>query len=83
MEFSVSVLTLKVPLRAKNELLQNSKELQIQDKQAIAKNRHVQQRRGTLFYKDEEVGKGCFKSKSDGTPLQYSCLENPMDGGAW
>ena len=20
---------------------------------------------------------------SDGTPLQYSCLENPMDGGAW
>ena len=21
--------------------------------------------------------------KGDGTPLQYSCLENPMDGGAW
>ena len=21
--------------------------------------------------------------KSNGTPLQYSCLENPMDGGAW
>ena len=20
---------------------------------------------------------------SDGTLLQYSCLENPMDGGAW
>ena len=20
---------------------------------------------------------------SSGTPLQYSCLENPMDGGAW
>ena len=20
---------------------------------------------------------------TDGTPLQYSCLENPMDGGAW
>ena len=19
----------------------------------------------------------------DGTPLQYSCLDNPMDGGAW
>ena len=19
----------------------------------------------------------------DGTPLQYSCVENPMDGGAW
>ena len=21
--------------------------------------------------------------KGNGTPLQYSCLENPMDGGAW
>ena len=19
----------------------------------------------------------------DGTPLQYSCMENPIDGGAW
>ena len=21
--------------------------------------------------------------EGDGTPLQYSCLENPRDGGAW
>ena len=21
--------------------------------------------------------------EGSGTPLQYSCLENPMDGGAW
>ena len=25
----------------------------------------------------EDLGEG------NGTPLQYSCLENPMDGGAW
>ena len=25
------------------------------------------------------VGSG----EGNGTPLQYSCLENPMDGGAW
>ena len=25
---------------------------------------------------------GAF-GEGDGTPLQYSCLENPMDGGAW
>ena len=25
---------------------------------------------------------GCFW-EGNGTPLQYSCLENPMDGGAW
>ena len=22
-------------------------------------------------------------TEGNGTPLQYSCLENPMDGGAW
>ena len=24
---------------------------------------------------------GC--GEGNGTPLQFSCLENPMDGGAW
>ena len=22
-------------------------------------------------------------AEGNGTPLQYSCLENPIDGGAW
>ena len=26
---------------------------------------------------------GFIVSEGNGTPLQYSCLENPMDGGAW
>ena len=30
--------------------------------------------KGTLEVWDRE---------DNGTPLQYSCLENPMDGGAW
>ena len=25
----------------------------------------------------------CVDGEGNGTPLQYSCLENPMDGGAW
>ena len=25
----------------------------------------------------------CFGGEGNGTPLWYSCLENPMDGGAW
>ena len=25
----------------------------------------------------------CRFGEGNGTPLQYSCLENPMDGGAW
>ena len=24
-----------------------------------------------------------YYSEGSGTPFQYSCLENPMDGGAW
>ena len=30
-----------------------------------------------LYKHTQVLGKG------NGTPLQYSCLENPMDGGAW
>ena len=26
---------------------------------------------------------GVWSGEGDGNPLQYSCLENPMDGGAW
>ena len=26
---------------------------------------------------------GAHLGEGNGTPLQYSCLENPMDGGAW
>ena len=25
----------------------------------------------------------CMLREGNGNPLQYSCLENPMDGGAW
>ena len=28
-------------------------------------------------------GLGRSPGEGTGTPLQYSCLENPMDGGAW
>ena len=28
-------------------------------------------------------GLGRSHGEGNGTPLQYSCLENPMDGGAW
>ena len=28
-------------------------------------------------------GLGRFPGEGTGTPPQYSCLENPMDGGAW
>ena len=28
------------------------------------------------------VRQGCI-TEGNSTPLQYSCLKNPMDGGAW
>ena len=28
-------------------------------------------------------GMGRSSGEGNGNPLQYSCLENPMDGGAW
>ena len=28
-------------------------------------------------------GLGRSSGEGNGNPLQYSCLENPMDGGAW
>ena len=31
----------------------------------------------------DEINENKGGGEGDGTPLQYSCLENPMDGGAW
>ena len=30
-----------------------------------------------------KAGSRARGGEGNGTPLQYSCLENPMDGGAW
>ena len=35
----------------------------------------------TLGEKNRSCNSG--NGEGNGTPLQYSCLENPMDGGAW
>ena len=37
----------------------------------------VQDTRGSIPVSGRSPGEG------NGNPLQYSCLENPMDGGAW
>ena len=29
------------------------------------------------------IYRSVYIREGNGTPLQYSCLENPMDGGAW
>jgi len=32
---------------------------------------------------NQHTGVEVETGEGDGTPLQYSCLENPMGGGAW
>ena len=32
---------------------------------------------------DSVPGSGRSPGEGNGNPLQYSCLENPMEGGAW
>ena len=32
---------------------------------------------------DSIPGSGRSPGEGNGNPLRYSCLENPMDGGAW
>ena len=36
----------------------------------------------SVFIYDLVIVSFTFREGND-TPLQYSCLENPMDGGAW
>ena len=45
---------------------------------SILKSRNI-----TLPTKVHIVKAMVFPGEGNGTPLQYSCLENPMDGGAW
>ena len=40
----------------------------------------IQNYQQIIGYLGEFMGE---RGEGNGTPLQYSCLENPMDGGAW
>ena len=37
----------------------------------------------TAWMRGKFGGEWIHVGEGNGTPLQYSCLENPMDGGAW
>ena len=36
-----------------------------------------------MYKKKKKNTKYAISPGGDGNPLQYSCLENPMDSGAW
>ena len=39
--------------------------------------------KGTFLLRTDFNTASCHSGEGNGTPLQYTCLENPMDGGAW
>ena len=46
----------------------------------------IRDTKGTLYAKLGTIkNRNCIdlKKQGEGTPLQYSCLENPMDTGGW
>ena len=38
---------------------------------------------GDIRDKGSTSGSGRYPGKENGNPFQYSCLENPVDRGAW
>ena len=49
----------------------------------IVGSRSVDYLSDRLFRVKRELGIDFVIGEGNGNPLQYSCLENPMDGGAW
>ena len=45
--------------------------------------RATKQQQQTWFRPDSCLHLAPLSGEGNGTPLQYSCLENPMDGGVW
>ena len=49
----------------------------------LLKSSHIRRSREKTFFPIKRLCLAFLLGKGNGTPLQYSCLENPMDGGAW
>ena len=50
---------------------------------AIAEGKGWGHAQGVGHSEGKGWGHGFASREGNGTPLQYSCLENPMDGEAW
>ena len=51
---------------------------EINEKETKETTAKINKTKSWFFEKINKIDK-----PGNGTPLQYSCLENPMDGGAW
>ena len=89
-EYSLEGLMLKLKLQYFGHLMQraNSLEKTWMLGKIEGKSRRGQQRMRWLDSITDSMDVNLSKlqdivGEGNGNPLQYSCLENPMDGGAW
>ena len=89
-EYSLEGLMLKLKLQYFGNLMQraNSLEKTLMLGKTKGKRRRGQQRMWWLNSITDSMDVNLSKlqdivGEGNGNPLQYSCLENPMDGGAW
>ena len=70
-----TILILLLPLRIQQNIRQNCCSQRACNTFGKNKVIHVKDKNNHLL--------GTIPGEGNGTSLQYSCLENPMDGGAW
>ena len=61
----------------------SSKSKMVQKKVSFHSNPKERQCQRMLKLPDKFHSSHMLVGEGNGTPPQYSCLENPMDGGAW
>ena len=80
-EISSSPFTLQLNKRGTSPWVCFCQKKERKDCEAIEKILVKEKICGWLARMGTEISKGY--GEGNGTPFQYSCLENPMDGGAW
>ena len=65
------------------DILKVMEEKNLQPNYYTQQGSHSNMKENQKLYRQAKAERIQHHQTSSGTPLQYSCLENPMDGGAW
>ena len=72
---------LKASAKEDNRFLRKVTDMSLQEATAVVKNPSASA--GGIGHSGSVPGSGRSPGGGNGQPLQYSCLKNPMDRGAW
>ena len=82
-----SILAWKIPWTEESGGLQSTGSKRVGQDLRDLERMHILQYRKVIVMLSQGFCKSVLLTfgarEGSGTPLQYSCLENPMDGGAW